>query len=160
VQNLTPTNPTRLLLLRFGKFLLIILILGVLVALMSIPEFDPGSVKGGVFGMIVMALWGGGLLIWALGLAKQSGARLRIRTVLLAFGVLAVTFGAFPWLPLPYSIQVGMGAISAVMAYEGQRHQGDDGRPTMAWRGGKSRLLLSLAGLFGLAIITHNIFRI
>ncbi len=159
MHDLTATCSKRGRLLRVGKFLLFLLFLGVLIAFMSIPVFDPGSADGSVFGMIGMALWGGGLLVWALGLAKQAGPSLRIRTVLLASALLAVTFGALPWLPPPYSIQVGMTAISAVMAFEGMRPQGDDARPAMPWRGGKCRLLLSLAGLFGLAMITHHLFR-
>ena len=146
-----------MMLTQLRKFLPSALILGIFVALMSIPGFDPGSVDGSFFGMIVMAVWGGGLVIWALGLAGPLGRGIRVRSALLAIGVLAVTFGAIPWLPLPYSLQVGMGVVSGVMAYEGQRPRGDDGRPAIPWRGGKSRLLLSVAGLLGLAMIFHNL---
>lgn len=129
---------------------------GLLATLMMRPEFDPGSVRGGTYGTIAMVLCGVGLLVWALGLVRRAGSNLKFRTILAGFTVMAVSFGAIPWLPMPYSIQVGAAVISAVMVCEGFRMPG---RPAPAWRGVASRALLGLAGLVGMAMIARNVVR-
>lgn len=149
----TPSNEVPL---RVGKASLFVLVLGLLLTVMSYPEFDPNTVEGGSFGTTLVVVWGVGLVIWALGLAKPLGRNLRVRTVLFTVGVLAVTFGAVPWIPMPHSVQVGFAVVSGLMVYEVLRTRSNDGVPPMAWRGGTSRFILLIGGIVGLALIFHN----
>src|SRR4051794_2298334 len=109
---------------------------------MAIPQFDPGSVEGSFFGMAVMAVWCYALFIWALGSIKSGRFRLRGSTALLASSLLAVIFGAFPWLPAPYSIQPGFAGISAAMVYEARLDHREEGGSPKALRGQSCRVLL------------------
>jgi hypothetical protein len=56
---------------------LVLLTLGLcgLIALMSMPVFDPGTFRGGWFGTVIMCLWGWALFVWAIGVIPLGRSR-------------------------------------------------------------------------------------
>ena len=137
---------------QFGRLILLASVLCGLVALMSIPAFNPGHFRGSWFGMTIMGLWGWALFVWVIGLLRRQKSRLPARTYFFATVALALMFGACPWLPVPFSIRLGFAVISVVMIHEAWH---GDGQP-MAFRGRLSRTVLGSAGLLGLAVVLHS----
>lgn len=58
---------------------------------------------------------------------------------------------------MPYSLQVGTVVVSLLMTHGATRLQSGDGTAAITWRGRKSRFVLGLGGIAGLAMIMHNI---
>ena len=138
------------------RLILLTVVLCGLIALMLIPVFNPGHFRGAWFGMVIMGLWSWALVVWAIGAIRKNGSRLRARTFFLATIALALMFGACPWLPVPYSVQLGFAAISAAMIREAWHQVDQPHRPHIEFRGKLSRIVLSSAGLLGLAVAIHG----
>jgi hypothetical protein len=139
-----------------GWLTLLAMVLCGLVGLMFLPTFNPGHFRGGWFGMGIIVLWGWALFLWAVGKIRKNGSRLRASTCFLAVVALALMFGACPWLPVPYSIQLGFTAISAAMIHEAWHDVGQPNRLRLEFRGRLSRTVLTSAGLLGLAVVIHG----
>lgn len=93
--------------LRFGKVILFASVFGLLVVVMSFPDYNPNTVRGGYFGTLLMTLWGFGFGLWALGFAKRLSRGVRIQTALLGFEVLAGTLGPYPGYRCPIPCKSG-----------------------------------------------------
>jgi hypothetical protein len=139
-----------------GRLLLLTSALCGLVALISIPAFDPGHFRGAWFGMVNMGLWSWALFAWAIGLFRKNGSRLRATTALLLIAALALMFGACPWLHAQLSMRLGFAVISAAMVHEAWHDWGQPDRPSTTPRGRFSRIVLSSAGLLGLAVVIRD----
>jgi len=141
-----------------GRLTLMTSVLCGLVALMSIPEFNPGHFRGSSFGTGIIGLWALALFVWAIGAVRRNDSRLRPRTLFLAIIAPAVMVSACPWLPVPYSmysLQFVFAAISAAMVREAWHDDGQRDRLHTAFRGRVSRIVLGSAGLLGLAVVVH-----
>jgi len=122
-----------------------------LILLMSLPDFDPGGFRGSWFGTVLVGLWGSALLVWALGMVRRNAARMGLRSLIAIAAALALTFGACPWVPIPYSVLIALAASSVWMLVEAWRYLGRPNADAQAYRGPLYRLLLCGGGMMMLA---------
>jgi hypothetical protein len=129
-----------------------------LIALMSLPDFDPGGSRGSWFGTMLVTLWGGALVVWALGLVRRHARMIGFKVAILLLAGLALVFGGLPWPTTIWTIAIALAGSAASMLIEAWRFMGRPNTDAPAYRGPICRLVLCTGGMMMLAHSSRMLF--